>query len=648
MNIVGGRDGVDVHSIECEEDTDGAEEHKEGFEEWLAEQTERARLDGREPESAASQVQLEPGTRSREEPGGEARLGARDAGRERGQPERNRGLLGTAQAGRERINSRAGPRRRDSEVRRRSKQVGIKRKARWSQPSVRLDTDNSRASWGAVAGEVESERSTETQKVAREIVAARYTRRHFPPLKWDDWAPWHDLALQELSICPAARAAFLRAGHYPGVWTKAAMLRLRRVPAEEWEKRLQEDPDGVSAQLYKDAAGIKRGEGERFAASKATSKRRKPRMQEWPARITRAEALQRHWAPDIIAATEQDNEPEDLLSACRRQAEKPMRQRLQTELLNGTRSEGDLRICTYNVNGMWPDKFVQLMVFMQEYHIDVLICIDTRVSLRAAKEYGKVAIESLGLGTWTGACDFGRARPTRKRANTIAVGGQLIVVAPKYGAAVRDFKADWTGMGVASKFTLPAQGGRIMVVGTYWPTPGTGDKDSNRLCDRIQQELSIRGNHERPIPLIRNIIGRWRDKHMSTAGNSILIAGDLNSSWGNTGVGTYKGLMTWADELGLVNGPLDVNQGRPPLLTRLPQTGNPKGSMVDHILLGSPDGSVTTVGAWVHAGPVWRIMSDHYPLVAEFSIKGGRGDEGLVLPGDRPPGGEWDRIGPHG
>ena len=60
--------------------------------------------------------------------------------------------------------------------------------------------------------------------------------------------------------------------------------------------------------------------------------------------------------------------------------------------------------------------------------------------------------------------------------------------------------------------------------------------------------------------------------------------------------------------------------------------------MVDHILLGSPDGSVTTIGAWVHAGPVWRIMSDHYPLVAEFSVTGGRGDEGLILTGNRPPG----------
>ena len=164
----------------------------------------------------------------------------------------------------------------------------------------------------------------------------------------------------------------------------------------------------------------------------------------------------------------------------------------------GIRTEGDLRICTLNVNALFADKFMQILAFMAEFQIDVFICVDTRISLVAAKSFGIVARQTLGLGTWTGACDFGRPRPTHKRKSTQAAGGQFIIVSPRYGGAVRDFRQDWTGLGVASSFTLPCAAGRLMIVGSYWPTPGSKSGDSNKLSDRLRQELVARGIRKAP------------------------------------------------------------------------------------------------------------------------------------------------------
>ena len=133
--------------------------------------------------------------------------------------------------------------------------------------------------------------------------------------------------------------------------------------------------------------------------------------------------------------------------------------------------------------------------------------------------------------------------------------------------------------------------------------------------------------------MIKDLIGRWWDKHMAGAGNSFILAGDLNSGWGGS-TGTYAGLKAWADDLDLVNGPWELSTDAGiSLLTRPPSPSNARGSMVDHILLASSDQRIQTTGAWIPTGEDWEALSDHLPLVAEFKIEGGRGSECLVHPG---------------
>ena len=477
--------------------------------------------------------------------------------------------------------------------------------------------------------------SDDDMRCSREVMASRGLHLNYPARHRAQWGLWLRLALMELQQ-PVGRAAFLRSPtETPGTWLVSAMGRLRRRTRKEWRDCLAIDGETALGPFL--SLGLRCAET-RYGLQRVQATKRKPNPVEWASSLVDevfvsddGGEVSQHRVTSPPLAERKGHE--NIITACRRQELARRASALAHGCILGIRTEGDIRICTININGLWADKFMQLISFMKEYAIDVLICIDTRISLLAAKSFGQVAKEALGQGTFVGACDFGRARATRRRLSSQAAGGQLVVVSPKFGGAVRDFRQDWTGLGIASSFTLPCATGRLMVVGSYWPTPGRGAAHSNKLSDRLKQELANRGHQEAPLVMIKDLIGGWWDKHMSTSGNSFILAGDLNSGWG-TATGTYAGLKKWADDLDLVNGPweLAADSGSH-LYTRPPGPSNPNGSLVDHILLASPDQFIKTVGAWIPTGAIWEAISDHLPLVADFSIEGGRGLDSRVLAG---------------
>ena len=109
----------------------------------------------------------------------------------------------------------------------------------------------------------------------------------------------------------------------------------------------------------------------------------------------------------------------------------------------------------------------------------------------------------LGPGTWTHSCG---ARPHQSRSTVTAprhrqslVGGQLIIVSPRWGSSVRGAKPDPTSLGILTELTLRASGGDIQVLGVYCPCPHPyiaeppDTAPSNRLWDKAQAWLGLAG-----------------------------------------------------------------------------------------------------------------------------------------------------------
>ena len=305
--------------------------------------------------------------------------------------------------------------------------------------------------------------SDDDMRCSREVMASRGLHLNYPARHRAQWGLWLRLALMELQQ-PVGRAAFLRSPtETPGTWLVSAMGRLRRRTRKEWRDCLAIDGETALGPFL--SLGLRCAET-RYGLQRVQATKRKPNPVEWASSLVDevfvsddGGEVSQHRVTSPPLAERKGHE--NIITACRRQELARRASALAHGCILGIRTEGDIRICTININGLWADKFMQLISFMKEYAIDVLICIDTRISLLAAKSFGQVAKEALGQGTFVGACDFGRARATRRRLSSQAAGGQLVVVSPKFGGAVRDFRQDWTGLGIASSFTLPCATGRL-------------------------------------------------------------------------------------------------------------------------------------------------------------------------------------------
>ena len=108
-----------------------------------------------------------------------------------------------------------------------------------------------------------------------------------------------------------------------------------------------------------------------------------------------------------------------------------------------------LRVGALNTNGLTQTKLTELLWYMRL--VDIFFLLDTRATQRAGKFLGRQARSFLGPGQ----CSAGQS-PSRQA----LVGGQLLLIGPRRGCALKSSHKDPTGLGVLTE----ALGG----ISFYW------------------------------------------------------------------------------------------------------------------------------------------------------------------------------------
>ncbi len=129
-----------------------------------------------------------------------------------------------------------------------------------------------------------------------------------------------------------------------------------------------------------------------------------------------------------------------------------------------------LSVMTLNVNGLTQHKLPMLCRMLQQDHVDVLICVDTRHSVDQTRSFNKKFREQLGAGTTS----YFSKDPSRKHGEP---GGVGIIVGPRWGTSIdhNSSRTDLSGHGVLTKIRLNTKSGPLSIYGTYWPfVPSSG------------------------------------------------------------------------------------------------------------------------------------------------------------------------------
>ena len=304
-------------------------------------------------------------------------------------------------------------------------------------------------------------------------------------------------------------------------------------------------------------------------------------------------------------------------------------------------SKADLTVASLNTNGLTTAKLTELLWLRAAEQIDVFILVDTRCSGRQLKFLGRQARETMGIGSWTLGSPARSLTANGRSTRHELVGGQLILINPKWGRMVRSSRMDPTGLGILTEVTLGASGGDILILGTYFPCPsGSCSGHSNKLWDKVQAWLGSQGRSQSPQSYLQAQLQDRVLRHLgrgATSGaarrNIALIGGDFNSSWsGHTG--PLRGLGGWAAASSLLS-PVASLAATHPICSYF-QGGTPK-SLIDHILLSQPSqGDITRAG--VLTGSFFGSISDHRPVLLGLRLWEGAG---VVFPSlnalQRPP-----------
>ena len=157
-------------------------------------------------------------------------------------------------------------------------------------------------------------------------------------------------------------------------------------------------------------------------------------------------------------------------------------------------------------------------------------------SARQLHFLGRTARSFLGLGSWTLSSPSRGMIPGAPCARSDMVGGQLIMVSPRWGGSIRTFRPDPSGLGVLTEFVIGTQRGDIQVMGTYFPCPcAQSAGPTNRLWDKTQAWLGGQNIAEQYLP--RQIQTRTLRHLSKVASDDIpqriisLIGGDFNATW---------------------------------------------------------------------------------------------------------------------
>ena len=259
----------------------------------------------------------------------------------------------------------------------------------------------------------------------------------------------------------------------------------------------------------------------------------------------------------------------------------------------------DVRLMYLNVNGLRQSNLDVILTQMMLQSIDIVVCLDARVGLRQGQFFGKYARGVLGVGTRT-MCSTQDEKLWSRFTSGLEPGGQFIIVGPRCGTSVTDFKSDWTGLGMVTQFHISTGVDKALVLGTYWPFLHPDEAAPHSLYQRAKNQL-IRTKEKLsldPREFAQRVAQTWIDSHEKTYAGGVIVGGDFNSKWVTWTSRSTDTLGIWACENGLFNPGLTlVKEGnkmadfvtrfrrtRPaPVASQAPLLA---GSLVDHILIG--------------------------------------------------------------
>ena len=279
----------------------------------------------------------------------------------------------------------------------------------------------------------------------------------------------------------------------------------------------------------------------------------------------------------------------------------------------------NLRIASLNTNGLSTPKLTELLWYMKLEQLDVFFLLDTRATLRSGKFLGRQARAFLGPGS---VAQVSPARPAlneRNHTRQALVGGQLLLIGPTWGCALKSSHKDPTGLGVLTEAVLGCAGGDILLLGTYFPCPPAQGADppatSNKLWDKLQQWLHKNHITDSPSQYLADLITLTTIRHCSrrtaTTTPIAIVGGDFNATWSDH-LGPLKGLGGWASAASLLSPITQASVDGPEPLFSYYHGVTPK-SLIDHLLLSSScQGHIAYAG--VGCGSFFSSISDHRPV----------------------------------
>ena len=199
----------------------------------------------------------------------------------------------------------------------------------------------------------------------------------------------------------------------------------------------------------------------------------------------------------------------------------------------------NLRVGSLNTNGLTQPKLTELLWYMRLEQLDVSFLLDTRATQRAGKFLGRQARSFLGPGS---VALISPARPAQGEGSPsrqALVGGQLLLIGPQWGCALKSSHKDPSGLGVLTEAVLRCAGGDILLLGTYFPCPPAMGSNapavSNKLWDKLQQWLHQHHIQDSPVQYLKNLVSLKTLPHCSrgvaNTAHIAIVGGDFNATW---------------------------------------------------------------------------------------------------------------------
>ena len=267
---------------------------------------------------------------------------------------------------------------------------------------------------------------------------------------------------------------------------------------------------------------------------------------------------------------------------------------------------------------------------MSQLNIDVLICVDCRLSFKDARRLEKHTKITLGpfARVHFASCDtMPSPRKKRRSAISIRVGGLFCIINSRWGPSLLSCKDDDTGLGLLTCLPLRTADGTISIMGSYWPnkhSDSSAMSHPDSLWSHTQSWLHRYGKpNVSPISYVQDLSAKWISSAFKDLGHAAIYGGDLNATWASNEPGGCYTLHKWAEDTQLINGPLQIAQHRGERFLT-----HQSGSWIDHILHAGPLGHIDILDSYYANGPEWAGISDHRPIVGIYRVS---------PPSTRPP-----------